>query len=137
MKNKTVFISGSRSLKHLDVKVTNRLDNIISKGLSVIVGDCYGAELLIQHYFHGKGYRDVTVFYVGTIRNNYGNFPTVKVSDSNIYAMKDSDMTKKVDFGFIIYDGTSPGSTANIKRLREMKKSVVVYDFIKEMFMEN
>jgi adenine-specific DNA-methyltransferase len=137
MKNKTVFISGSRSLKHLDDNVINRLENIINKKLSVIVGDCYGADLLIQHYFHGKGYRDVTVYYAGKIRNNYGNFPTVKVSDSNIYAMKDSDMTEKCDFGFVIYDGDSPGSTANIKRLREMKKPFIVYDFINEIFTEN
>jgi hypothetical protein len=35
----TVFISGSIKIKSLDEKVTSRLDNIITSGLKVLIGD--------------------------------------------------------------------------------------------------
>jgi len=38
----TVFIAGSINIKHLDVKVKDRIGNIVTLGFQVLVGDAEG-----------------------------------------------------------------------------------------------
>jgi len=47
---KNVFVSGSINIKKLDSKVIERLKNIISSNLRVIVGDANGVDSSIQEY---------------------------------------------------------------------------------------
>lgn len=49
------FISGSSKIKKLNLKMKKCLDNIISdKDAEVIVGDCYGVDILAQNYLKKK-----------------------------------------------------------------------------------
>ena len=50
-----VFISGSSKLKHLNEDMKQCLDDYMSKNVSFIVGDCYGADELAQKYLKSKG----------------------------------------------------------------------------------
>ena len=52
-----VFISGSIKIKNLDSKVIERLQNIVSSNLGVIVGDADGVDSAIQDFLKSNGVR--------------------------------------------------------------------------------
>ena len=130
----TVFLSGSRRLSRINDAIRNRLENMISCGLHIIVGDANGADKAMQSYFAEAGYSNVTVYCAGThCRNNVGGWTTRLVeANSNLksrdfYAQKDKEMAKQADFGFVLWDGKSAGSMANMFELIKFNKTVVVY----------
>lgn len=45
---KKVFISGSKSISKLTNKMLEVLDKIMQDGDTILVGDCYGADLAVQ-----------------------------------------------------------------------------------------
>ena len=46
----TVFISGSSKIKKLNEEATKCLDELMKRDVRVIVGDCYGVDILAQKY---------------------------------------------------------------------------------------
>ena len=52
---KRVFIAGSRRLSRLPSEVRQRLDEMIRRGLSILVGDANGADKAVQAYFAEQG----------------------------------------------------------------------------------
>lgn len=129
-----VFIGGSISIKYLDYEVQDELDKIINGELEILVGDAYGVDKLVQKYLDENGYRDVTVYASnGCARNNIGiwKVQAIEVPSSvygrEFYTYKDFAMSTDCDFGFMIWDGKSRGTQANILRLINMNKGVFVY----------
>jgi len=130
-----VFIGGSRSLSRLPRAILNRLDRIIDKGLSVLVGDAKGMDKAVQGYLASKNYDQVIVFCMaGACRNNLGHWPTHEVEgdshgrrDASYYGRKDRAMGAEADYGFMLWDGKSRGTLANIEDLLRREKPVVAY----------
>jgi hypothetical protein len=71
----SVFVAGSRALSKLDASVKERLDNIIAKQLTVLVGDANGADKAVQRYLAERNYEHVFVYCMDVCRNNPGNWP--------------------------------------------------------------
>lgn len=129
-----VFIGGSRRLSRLNADVRQRIDNILQKGYSVLVGDANGADRAVQQYLFDKNYRNVLVYCAGEkCRNNVGHWETKlvrghsKVKDFLYYAIKDLEMIKDTDYGFMIWDTKSRGTLNNIVNLLRRNKIVIVY----------
>lgn len=130
-----VFIGGSRRVTRLDERVKGRLDEIIRKQLPVVIGDASGADRAVQDYFHQCAYEQVEVFCTeGRCRNNAGNWkirsvpaPAGRKHDFEYYAAKDRLMADEGSIGFMLWDGKSRGTLANVLRLMEQGKKVVVY----------
>jgi hypothetical protein len=130
-----VFIAGSRRLSRLNPNVRDRIDKIIDKGLTVIVGDANGVDKSVQRYLSGKNYANVIVFCMeGGCRNNIGGWPTrvIRAADPGrrdfaYYSAKDRAMTDIADYGLMIWDGQSRGTLTNIVHLVQSGKPVVVY----------
>lgn len=131
---KKVFIGGSRRLSRLNPKIRRHLDQIIDQGLEVLVGDANGADKAVQRYFSGLGYPKVHVFCMsGRCRNNLGNWRAEEVTAPDgltgrkFYEVKDRVMTERSSVGFMLWDGKSTGTLANVLRLLDQAKPVVVY----------
>ena len=131
---KKVFFGGSRRLGRLSPQVRERALNMIAEKLIVLVGDANGADKAIQKFFAEHAYRDVIVFFAGSLcRNNVGNWSTHPVPverterDFQYYAAKDLAMSEEADYGFMIWDGESAGTVNNVLNLLERGKKVVVY----------
>lgn len=128
-----VFISGSIKIKNIDSNIIKRLDNIIEKKYSILVGDASGVDSSIQQYLKKKSVTTVTVYCTGNkARNNIGNWPTHNVVSSYskgtraYFTAKDVEMAKACDFGFMIWDTRSTGTLSNtIELLKRNKKSLV------------
>jgi adenine-specific DNA-methyltransferase len=130
----TVFIGGSRRLTHLPDSVRQRLDRIVEQNLPVLVGDANGADKAVQSYLHSRQHKNVTVFCTeGVCRNNVGQWPVRAVTppgkkkDFRYYAAKDRLMAQEADGGFMLWDGESAGTLANVLRLFRLNKSMVVF----------
>lgn len=133
---KSVFISGSISIKTLPNEVIKSFDKIISQNIQVYVGDADGVDMLTQKYFASKNYTNVIVC---TIKEHPRNivsyhFNTSRVNyDKNLKShreqqtFKDIYMTTHADYSFVIWDGKSKGSFANIKRAFKQDKQLKIY----------
>ena len=130
-----VFIAGSRRLSRLNNDVRRRIDNIVDKGLTVMVGDANGVDKAVQRYLNSRHYSNVLVFCMeGGCRNNLGGWPTRKVAaadparrDFAYYSTKDRAMVEAADYGLMLWDGKSRGTLRSIVDLVRQKKPVVVY----------
>ena len=129
-----VFIGGSRQVSRLNGEIYRRIDRMIEQGFPILVGDANGADKAVQKYLHSRGYGRVEVFCTeGECRNNLGNWvirpvpaPT-RNRDFHYYAAKDQRMAEEASVGFMIWDGRSLGTLANIFRLVNKYKKVLVY----------
>lgn len=129
----TVFIAGSISISHLHEKVQERISNIVSSDLNVVVGDADGADTSIQECLRSYRASKVTVYCTGEApRNNVANWPVhhvqskARAKSRAFFTAKDVEMAKNSDFGLMVWDCKSTGTLSNvIELLKEKKKSVV------------
>lgn len=137
-----VFVAGSRRLSRLNGAVKRRIDNIVDKGLTIIVGDANGADKAVQQYLGVSHYDNVIVFCMEDgCRNNLGNWPTRRIAaaeplrrDFAYYSSKDRAMAQEADYGLMLWDGQSRGTLRNILDLVRHGKPVVVYIAPKKAF---
>ena len=129
-----VFIGGSRFINRLNNMVLERLNNIITNQYRVLIGDADGADTAVQDYLQKMNYHDVSVFCSGDIcRNNLGNWEVVYVDvpqnlrGNKFYMVKDAQMAELADYGFMLWDGKSPGTINNVFNLLLGGKKVLLY----------
>ena len=130
----SVFIGGSRRLTRLDPALRERVDNIVARGFTILIGDANGADKCVQKYLAEKNYANVIVYHTGDdCRNNLGHWkmdsvvPRSSRKDFEFYAAKDLEMTKEASYGLMLWDGLSKGTLNNIINLLKEKKPVLVY----------
>lgn len=129
-----VFIGGSIKITKLNKDIKHRIDNIIQKEYIVFIGDANGTDKAVQEYLFDKGYKNVRVFCMGNeCRNNIGNWETRHIEetmsrkDYYYYSIKDLEMAKETDYGFMIWNGKSRGTFNNVINLLKENKKVLVY----------
>ena len=128
-----VFVSGSMKIKRLDENVLGRLDNILARDFSIIIGDANGVDSSIQKYLRDRQAKSVMVYCTGSSpRNNFGRWETKTVRTASkpgtraYYTAKDVEMANDCDYGLMVWDAKSTGTLKNaIELLRRNKKSLV------------
>jgi len=140
---KSVFIAGSRAVSRLNSEVKERLDNIMKQNLSVLVGDANGADKAVQRYLAQCHYPNVIVYCMEDCRNNVGGWPTQPHSgepgvrrDRHYYGIKDAAMAKASSCGFMLWDGESKGTLANVINLLTIHKKTLLYLAPKKLFFK-
>jgi hypothetical protein len=136
MENETkVFIAGSRRLSRLSREVMRRIDNVVDKGFTVVVGDANGMDKAVQRYLDKRRYENVLVFCMeGICRNNIGHWPTRNIKaaeparrDFSYFSTKDRVMAEEADYGLMLWDGRSRGTLTSIVDFVRRGKPVLVY----------
>lgn len=129
-----VVFGGSRKLGRLNDAIRERMDNIVAKEYSVLIGDANGADRAMQEYLAQKNYPHVQVFCAGSAcRNNVGKWETRFVASDKhpgsfeSYVVRDKKMIEEADYGFMVWDGNSKGTLNNVVNLLDMAKPVLVY----------
>lgn len=137
-----VFFGGSRKLPRLNSAIRTRLRNLITNGHTVLVGDANGADKAVQSFFCEEGYQNVIVYCMdGNCRNNVGNWDVKSIDsggkrkDFKYFAMKDAEMSRDADHGFMLWDGKSKGTLNNALNLLQQSKSVLIYFSPKREFV--
>lgn len=128
-----VFIGGSRAVSKLNAVIRERLDDLIRRGCTILVGDANGADKAVQQYFAERHYPHVVVFCLETCRNNIGHWPTRNVDPPSgstgftYYAAKDLVMAQDAKCGLMLWDGKSKGTLQNMLKLIGVEKRTLVY----------
>ncbi|RWA88157.1 MAG: hypothetical protein E5W38_19555 [Mesorhizobium sp.] len=130
-----IFLGGSRDIFELPVPAIERIGAIVAAEHGVLIGDAPGADAEMQGLLAGYNYEHVGVFHAGAEpRNNLGDWAAYRISPSNgakgfaVHAAKDREMTRRADFGLMVWDGASPGTCLNILHLAAIGRRCVVYD---------
>jgi adenine-specific DNA-methyltransferase len=74
-----VFIGGSRAVPRLNAPIRDRIDDLLKRGSTILVGDANGADKAVQQYLADRQYTRVIVFCMERRRNNIGAWPTRNV----------------------------------------------------------
>ena len=129
-----VFIAGPRAITKLNDDIMKKLEKIVNKNITVLVGDANGVDKAVQQFYLDHMYKNVLVYASGKrIRNNVGKWDTVnvdvttKVKGFDFYTIKDKQMAKDADCGLMIWNGKSKGTFNNILNLVSLKKTVLLY----------
>ena len=136
-----VFISGSKRLNRvgrywsLPDCVRACLDTVMSEENEILIGDCWGADTLVQEYVNAAKYKKVEVYASGshrTMRSNLGHWEEKWFSPNGrtlyVYRIeKDFHMAEDCDYGVAIWDGSSKGTFINMLCLCALKKSCKLY----------
>jgi hypothetical protein len=129
-----VFIGGSRRIASLNAPVRAKLDGIIQKKYTILVGDANGADKSVQKHLLDRHYDNVIVFCMANgCRNNLGQWETRRIQASGskngfeFYSAKDMEMAKEADYGFMLWDAESKGTLQNIINLLKSEKKTLVY----------
>lgn len=140
-----VFISGSISIKKLPLEVIESIKKIIENKIHILVGDADGIDTLIQDFCLKENYTDLTVYSISAIprykaseKFNFKHiFPDENIKKERARQQeKDKAMTLDSEFSFVIWDGKSKGSYANLMRALENNKKIKVYNNISKTFLE-
>ena len=132
-----LFVSGSKSISNLNDAVISLLDDAIKKGMEILVGDCYGVDAAVQKYLDQRNYANVTVYCSGNKPRNYFLTGARVQSCAGLSKglngrafnyVKDIEMSKDCDRALMIWDGKSPGTRENIKRMLELEKPFLVVE---------
>lgn len=143
--NKSVFISGSKSINSLDENIIESLENIIKKNIPVLIGDASGIDRIVQNYFSKKNYLNVTIYSIYNtprycVHNSFNkkqvHVPLKIKNEFEKQQEKDAAMTNESEYSFVIWDEKSRGSYSNIIRALELNKKTKIYSNLKTIFFE-
>lgn len=130
---KTIFLGGSKTINALTEDIKKKFFKMMNCGYKFAVGDCIGADLQIQKLLSEYGYKKVIVYYSGDKpRINLGGWKTKYISSNNYIERherqkaKDEQMAKDCDEGFMLLNGTTKGTMANIETLLSLNKKCTV-----------
>ena len=128
-----VFIGGSRAVSKLNAPLRERLDDLMQRGDTILIGDANGADKAVQQYLADSDYRNVIVFCMEECRNNIGEWTTRNVEppsdrkDFSYYAAKDFIMAQEAKCGVMLWDAKSKGTLQNMLNLVGAGKRTLVY----------
>ena len=136
-----VFIAGSRRLSRLSPEVKARIDTMIEKGFTILVGDANGADKAVQRYLTDRDYRKVIVHCMtSNCRNNLGGWSKREIAAPPeargfaYYSIKDQAMVDTAEYRLMLWDGESKGTLNSVINMIRKNKPVVVYLAPKKVF---
>ena len=130
-----VFVFGSSTIDMLTAEMLDALYELINTyHPEFLVGDCYGADNLVQAFLEDIDYPNVRIFCSGK-EPRHAHFANVVSlwKDSGgkrgeeFQQVKDVSMTEECDIAIGFWDGTSRGTKANIDRCKKLGKPCKVF----------
>ena len=113
----------------IDDRIKEDLIDYMNLGYQIIIGDSLGADFQMQKLLAENGYPFVTVYYSGDRpRFNLGNWKTKHISSKKFMSdyerqkLKDNQMAIDCDYGYMLLQGQTKGTMANINELLEQNK---------------
>ena len=149
-----VFISGTSKMqskespyyrKALSKEIVKQLNSIMDKKAEILIGDCVGADAMVQDFLAKHKYDKVHIYTSGNeVRNNADKNGTLGWKVHNINAdmyekdskewheVKDKVMNKEANSGLaIILDDGAKATRKNIDRFIKDNKDVYIYELNK------
>jgi hypothetical protein len=125
---KRLLLMGSSAFRadELPGEVTERLDEAMSRGMTIVVGEARGACRRLQDYLELRDYGDVIVGHARSIRYNAGGWRTVRYGDD--LKERERAMIEDCDSAVIIWVDGSGQIAQNLELLKRLGKPTYVYE---------
>ena len=126
------FISGSKSIRVINDRILKELYTITERGDEIIVGDCFGADVVVQDYLTASLYPNVIVYSrENKVRYNIGGWVVKCTSESEnapYYEIlrQRLALAKAIDNVLIIWDGKSEDELHKMKLFAEVGKPITL-----------
>ena len=133
MRNKLVgerlLLMGSKAFraKVLPISLKRKIDEAITRGMQIIVGEVPGACRLFQDYLKGKKYNNVIVGHAKSIRYNAGGWKTKQFGLS--VTEREKNMITECSSAIIIWHDKSGVIAENLEILRRSDKPTFIYEY--------
>ncbi len=124
-----LLLMGSSAYKaeELPDVVKDLIEEAVSRGMTIIVGEAQGACRRYQDYLRTKGHRDVIVGHARSIRYNVGDWKTVKYGDD--LKERERRMIEDCDSAIVIWVDNSSVIAQNLELLKKLGKPTYVYEY--------
>ena len=126
---KKIFLGGSKIVNELGDKIKSDLFSFMNCGHDILIGDCMGADFQMQKLLAENGYQNVTVYYSGDRpRTNLGGWKAKHISSNKFMSdyerqkLKDDEMARECNIGYMVLRGMTKGTMANIVALVNLNK---------------
>jgi hypothetical protein len=125
---KKLLLMGSSTFKagELPVEVKERIDEAIERGVTIIVGEAYGACRAFQDYLRDKGYKNVVVGHALKLRYNVGNWKDVQYGQN--LKERERKMIEDCDSAIVIWVNSSGVIAENLELLKKLGKPTFLYE---------
>jgi hypothetical protein len=124
-----LLLMGSKafSAKQLPVEVTLKIDEAISRNMTILVAEALGACRLYQDYLHSKGYRNVIVGHAKSMRYNAGNWKTIQYGTD--LKARERRMIENCDSAIVIWTDSSGVIAENLELLKNLGKPTFLCEY--------
>lgn len=123
-----LLLMGSKAFRadKLPVEVAVKIDEAISRNMTILVGEALGACRLYQDYLSFKGYRNVVVGHAKSMRYNVGNWRTVQYGID--LKEREKGMIEDCDSAVVIWTDGSGVIAENLELLKNLGKPTFLYE---------
>ncbi len=124
-----LLLMGSKAFreKQLPAEVASKIDEAISRGMTILVAEALGASRLYQDYLCSKGYRNVIVGHAKSMRYNAGDWKTVQYGSD--LKEREKKMIGDCDSAIAIWTDKSGVIAENLELLKNLGKSTFLYEY--------
>jgi hypothetical protein len=114
--------------------VKERIDDAIASGMTIIVGEAFGACRVFQDYLASKGYRNVVIGHAVKIRYNAGNWKDFQYGRD--LKERERKMIEDCDSAIIIWINNSGVIAENLELLKKLMKPTFLYEYSSKTSIE-
>lgn len=131
--SKKLLLMGSSAFKaeELPVEVKERIDNAMSREMTIIVGEAHGASRLYQDYLKAKGYRNVVVGHAIKLRYNAGAWKDMQYGKN--LKERERKMIEDCDSAIVIWMNKSGVIAKDLELLKRLRKPTFLYEYSSEI----
>jgi len=107
--------------------LSKKIDQVMARNMSIIVGEVPGPCRMFQDYLKRKKYARVTVGHAKSIRYNAGHWKTKQYGQS--VTERERNMIEECDSAIIIWQDNSGVIAENLEMLKRLGKPTYLYEF--------
>ena len=128
LKGSKLLLMGSKVFpeKKLPIEVASRIDEAISRNMTILVAEAQGACRLYQDYLFSKSYQNVVVGHAKSMRYNAGSWKTVQYGTD--LKTRERRMIEECDSAIAIWANSSGVIAGNLEQLKNLGKPTFLYE---------
>jgi hypothetical protein len=129
LKGSKLLLMGSKAFleKKLPTEVASKIDEAISRNMTILVAEAQGACRLYQDYLLSKGYRNVIVGHAKSMRYNAGGWRTVQYGTD--LKTRERRMIEECDSAIVIWTNSSGVIAENLEKLKNLGKQTFLCEY--------
>jgi hypothetical protein len=129
LKGARLLLMGSKAFleKQLPAEVASKIDDAISRNMTILVAEALGPCRLFQDYLNSRGYRNVIVGHAKSMRYNAGGWKTVQYGTD--LKARERGMIEDCDSAIVIWTDNSGVIAENLELLKNLGKPTYLYEY--------